>query len=102
MTDKVNHPTHYNWFGIECLDVVKHFNFCLGNAIKYIWRAGLKPGEDALEDLEKAKFYIDTEIQGIEDERNQIARNTKAPLDEPEESRAASAVLKLIKSMEEK
>lgn len=59
MTDTVNHPPHYNQHpsGIECITIVEHFNFNLGNAIKYIWRAGLK-SEDPVEDLKKAAFYI--------------------------------------------
>lgn len=62
MSDNVNHPKHYNNHpsGIECIQVSEHMNFCLGNAIKYIWRADLKNG---LEDLEKAKWYIEREIQ---------------------------------------
>lgn len=57
---KVNHPDHYNQLGIECIEVVRHFNFNRGNAIKYIWRAGLKG--DAVEDLEKAIWYLRDEI----------------------------------------
>lgn len=62
MHDPVNHPKHYTGHpsGIECIQVTRHFNFCLGNAIKYIWRAGQKG--DAIEDLEKAAFYILDEI----------------------------------------
>lgn len=58
----VNHPPHYNKHpsGIECIDVVEWMDFCLGNAIKYIWRADLKNG---VEDLEKARWYLDREIQ---------------------------------------
>lgn len=58
----VEHPPHYTQHpsGVECIDVVEHMNFCLGNAVKYIWRAGLK--NDAVEDLRKAKFYIEREI----------------------------------------
>ncbi len=61
-TDNVNHPPHYKAHpsGVECIEVTEHFNFCLGNAIRYIWRAGLK-GE-ALEDLRKARWYLDREI----------------------------------------
>jgi hypothetical protein len=61
--EAVNHPKHYNSHpsGIECIQVVEHFNFCIGNAVKYLWRAGLKGNE--LEDLEKAKWYIEREIQ---------------------------------------
>ena len=51
----INHPVHYNVHpnGIECIDVVEGFNFNLGNAMKYIWRAGLKSDNPA-EDLDKA------------------------------------------------
>jgi len=61
----VNHPPHYTSHpsGVECIDVVQHMNFCLGNAMKYIWRAGLK--QDAIEDLQKAKWYIEKEIERI-------------------------------------
>jgi hypothetical protein len=63
MTDMVNHPKHYNDHpsGVECIDIIEHMNFCLGNAVKYIWRADLK--SDAIEDLKKARFYIDREIE---------------------------------------
>lgn len=62
MADMVAHPPHYNEHpsGIECIDVVQHMNFCLGNAVKYIWRADLK--NDAVEDLRKAIQYIEFEI----------------------------------------
>ncbi|MFD7336644.1 DUF3310 domain-containing protein [Streptomyces violascens] len=58
----VSHPLHYTRHpsGIECINVAKHMNFPLGNAIKYIWRAEHKGS--TLEDLEKAKQYIDIEI----------------------------------------
>lgn len=62
MSDPVNHPSHYTGHpsGIEAITITEHFNFCLGNALKYIWRAGLKG--DALEDLKKARWYLDREI----------------------------------------
>lgn len=59
---KVEHPTHYNWFNLECMDVVKHFDFVLGNVIKYIWRCGYKISPTKLEDLQKAKYYLDIAI----------------------------------------
>jgi hypothetical protein len=63
-TSEVDHPDHYNQIpGIECIDVVQHFDFCLGNAIKYVWRAGLKPGMDWETDLRKAIWYIEREIE---------------------------------------
>jgi hypothetical protein len=63
MSNPVSHPTHYTSHpsGIECIWITEHMGFCLGNAIKYIWRADLKG--DAIEDLEKAAWYINREIQ---------------------------------------
>lgn len=60
--DAVDRPKHYTSHpsGIECIQITEHMGFCLGNAIKYIWRAGLKT--DAIEDLEKAKWYLEREI----------------------------------------
>ena len=59
----VNHPKHYNSHpsGIECIDVVEHMNFNLGNAIKYIWRADEKG--NSIQDLEKAVWYVQREIK---------------------------------------
>ena len=61
--DKVNHPSHYKSHpsGIECIQVTEHLNFCLGNAIKYIWRADDK--ENDIEDLRKAAWYVNREIE---------------------------------------
>ena len=65
MNDPVNHPKHYTSHpsGVECIEITEHLNFCIGNAIKYLWRAGLK-GEQ-VEDLRKARWYIDREITRI-------------------------------------
>jgi len=59
----VDHPKHYNRHpsGIECIDVVEHMSFNLGNAVKYIWRADEKGAP--LQDLEKARWYITREIE---------------------------------------
>jgi hypothetical protein len=69
-------PNHYNWLpGVECIDVAKHFCFCLGNVLKYVWRAGRKYEDEQnrlekkLEDLEKAQEYLQ---QAIADTRNQL------------------------------
>lgn len=61
--DTVNHPPHYTAHpsGVECIQITEHMNFCLGNAIKYIWRADLK--HDAIEDLKKAVWYVNKEIE---------------------------------------
>jgi hypothetical protein len=60
--DSIHKPKHYTEHpsGIECIQVTEHMGFNLGNAIKYIWRCDLK--KDAIEDLKKAKWYIDREI----------------------------------------
>ena len=58
--DPVNMPAHYTKLPVECIDVTEHFSFCLGNVIKYVWRADYK-GKD-IEDLEKAAFYLRREI----------------------------------------
>lgn len=61
--DPVNHPPHYTNHpsGVECITITEHMNFCLGNAMKYIWRADMKG--NAVEDLEKAVFYLNREIE---------------------------------------
>ena len=63
MNDPVNNPKHYTEHpsGIECIQITEHMGFCLGNAIKYLWRADLK--NDAIEDMEKAIWYINREIE---------------------------------------
>jgi hypothetical protein len=59
--DPVDRPAHYTRHpsGVECIAITEHMGFCLGNAIKYIWRADLKNG---VEDLRKARWYIDREL----------------------------------------
>ena len=61
--DNIEHPKHYTSHpsGIECIQITRHMGFNLGNAIKYIWRADLK--NDAIEDLEKAVWYLRDEIK---------------------------------------
>ncbi|WP_435270906.1 DUF3310 domain-containing protein [Streptomyces sp. 1222.5] len=65
--DEVNHPSHYTWLpnGLEVIDVTENFNFTLGNALKYIMRAGHKHDEP-LTDLRKAAWYINREIERLE------------------------------------
>ena len=68
MTDLVNHPPHYKSHpsGVECIEITRHMSFNVGNAVKYLWRAGLK-GDD-IEDLRKAAWYIADEIKKREDD----------------------------------
>src|SRR5579875_3404253 len=87
MPDMVNHPPHYNEHpsGIECIDIVEHMSFNLGNAIKYIWRADLKGGD---EDLEKAIWYLDRELRRRERARHPLV---KVHIEESEEMRTAKS-----------
>ena len=61
--DSVEHPSHYTQHpsGVECINIIKHMNFCMGSAIKYIWRADLK--ENAVQDLKKAIKFLKFEIE---------------------------------------
>lgn len=61
--DPVDHPRHYTSHpsGIECIQVVRHMSFNIGNAIKYLWRADIKGAP--IEDLKKAAWYIADEIK---------------------------------------
>lgn len=78
-SDNVNHPSHYtsDQSGVECIEIVKHRDFCVGNAIKYLWRAGLKHdhNEDAttkeIEDLRKAIWYINRKIEMLQEKLGQ-------------------------------
>ena len=67
--DPIN-PSHYKQHpsGIEAIEITQHYNFCIGNAIKYLWRNGLKKdeGSSAVKDLKKAIWYIEREISNIE------------------------------------
>jgi hypothetical protein len=62
--ESVNHPAHYtsNPSGVECITVVEHMSFNIGNAVKYLWRAGHKNG---IEDLKKAAWYVNREIERL-------------------------------------
>ena len=74
--DRVNHPSHYTWLkdlcGVEVIDITRHMDFDLGNAIKYLLRQGKKSEEGmsdrakAIEDLKKAVFYINDKIKMLE------------------------------------
>ena len=62
IADFVNHPPHYTAHpsGVECITITEHMGFNVGNAVKYLWRADEKG--NALEDLQKAAWYINREI----------------------------------------
>jgi hypothetical protein len=73
--DPVNHPKHYtdNPKGIELIDMIGHLSFPKGAAIKYIYRAGKKDPDKSIEDLKKARWFIDfmiKELQADKETRN--------------------------------
>ena len=75
--EKVNHPKHYNSHpsGIECIEIARHYCFSIGNAFKYLWRAGLKKDngtediDKEIEDLEKAIWYINDRIKQLKEKK---------------------------------
>lgn len=66
--DFVNHPKHYcdHPSGIECIEITRHHDFAIGNAIKYLWRAGLKDSDNEIQDLKKAVWYIQDKIAQLD------------------------------------
>jgi len=74
MDDIVNHPRHYTAHpsGIEAIQVTEHFNFNIGNVIKYCWRSGIKDGNSEIQDLKKALWYLNREIY----RRDQLAKQS--------------------------
>lgn len=64
----VNNPEHYcsHPSGIECIEITRHHDFAIGNAIKYLWRAGLKGSDNEIQDLKKAAWYIEDKIKQLE------------------------------------
>lgn len=75
--DSVNHPSHYTSHpsGVECIEITRHYCFSIGNAIKYLWRAGLKRDaaledkQKEIEDLKKAMWYIKDRINQLTNEK---------------------------------
>ena len=67
--DLVNNPSHYNSdpSGVKCIEITRHRNNNIGNVIKYVWRNGLKDGNSDIQDLEKAAWYLNDEIQRLKD-----------------------------------
>jgi hypothetical protein len=69
-SEQVDHPAHYGGADnpYEAIKVIEAWGlgFCLGNAVKYIARAGKKSGSNTLTDLEKARWYLDRMIQALE------------------------------------
>lgn len=69
-SDNVSHPSHYaeGWSnGAEVIDLAEHLSFCAGNVVKYVCRAGRKDPDKHVEDLNKARWYLDREIERSKD-----------------------------------
>lgn len=79
MNDVVNHPSHYTDGKIEVITYIddKNFNYCRGNAIKYISRAGKKNPEKEIEDLKKAEWYIHHEIERLQKLKSKKIKDQK-------------------------
>ena len=77
--ERVSHPSHYTWLkdlcGVEVIDITRHMDFNLGNSVKYILRSGMKQEagyediDKAIEDLKKAIWYINDEINMLEKQK---------------------------------
>lgn len=68
MTNNIDRPKHYTSHpsNIECIEIAEHHDFLIGNAIKYLWRAGIKNTDTEVEDLKKAIWYIERKIKILE------------------------------------
>ena len=81
MADNVNHPKHYTSHpsGVECIEITEHYSFCVGNAIKYLWRAGLKKDgtladiDKEIEDVQKAAWYVQRHLENLQKKKKQMA-----------------------------
>lgn len=79
--DMVNHPPHYEGVipGIECIDVVENMCYNRGAAVKYIWRAGHKYPEKEIEDLQKAVWYLNREIERLKKRQQKATKDGTIP-----------------------
>lgn len=84
-SDPVNHPSHYTQYPVEVIELTRHMSFTRGNAVKYIARAGFKGGQDKspvdlkkkeLEDLKKARWYVDDDIKQLELQLEKLVSET--------------------------
>lgn len=66
--DPIAHPPHYTRFPVEVIQITEHLNFCRGNVVKYVCRAGAKEGEDEVTPLRKAHWYLERELDRIDPE----------------------------------
>ena len=71
MSENVNKPKHYTSHpsGVECIQIAEHHDFLIGNAIKYLWRAGIKSTDTEIQDLKKAIWYIERKIKLLQGDK---------------------------------
>jgi len=71
MSDNINKPKHYTSHpsGVECIQIAEHHDFLIGNAIKYLWRAGIKSTDTEIQDLKKAIWYIERKIKLLQGDK---------------------------------
>lgn len=102
MSDMVNHPPHYNSHpsGIEQIEITGHMNFCLGNAVKYIWRCDEKG--KPIEDLQKAIFYLNWEIKRRNGESEEKGTRESDEREYPPRNDALDSLRWVIKAYNEK
>lgn len=82
--DRIN-PKYYKEHpsGVECIDITRHYCFDIGNAIKYLWRAGLKTEngltnvDKEIEDLNKAVWYIQDRIKQLQHDKKETKKNNR-------------------------
>lgn len=74
MSDPVSHPSHFTSHpsGVECITITEHMSFNIGNAVKYLWRAGLKDKAPVEQDLQKAIWYIEREIGRLKELKKEV------------------------------
>ena len=99
MSDAIQ-PDHYKAHpsGVECIDIIEHMNFNLGNAIKYVWRAGLKGDNPVEQDLKKAVFYIEREIdrlRGVSPKADEDLKEIEALCEKLKELQGERRLIKL-------
>lgn len=93
--DGIDHPEHYNMHpsGIECIDIVRWHSFNVGNAIKYLWREGIKSQDLPDKDLKKAIWYLENELERRESIRDEAEVREAEQKKEEEEGNPAIALV---------
>lgn len=81
VNDMINHPNHYNWAPVECLEIAEHYSFDIGNTIKYVYRRNFK--DSPLKDLLKAEFYLNrAAAEAVRTRQDFVSSNDKRLTDQ--------------------